>query len=96
MEGLDSFVYNGGSFGLLSLRIEFDLTVPSMNLRGLYNANGNVFGLVPVFGNGNFEIIPRNIRIRGHVVIAASLGGGVSINNMNVVVDPVQLTVRLL
>ncbi|XP_050070982.1 uncharacterized protein LOC126558935 [Anopheles maculipalpis] len=68
VDGLDRFQ---GTLTLNVMQMEFryDFLFPDVIARGQYDADGRVFGLIPVFGFGNFHVAPRDLRIQGTALL---------------------------
>ncbi|XP_040160160.1 uncharacterized protein LOC120898406 [Anopheles arabiensis] len=68
VDGLDRFQ---GTLTLNVMQMEFryDFLFPDVVARGHYDANGRLFGLIPVFGLGNFHVAPRDLRIQGTALL---------------------------
>uniref|UniRef100_A0A4Y0BRV8 Hemolymph juvenile hormone binding protein n=1 Tax=Anopheles funestus TaxID=62324 RepID=A0A4Y0BRV8_ANOFN len=68
VDGLDRFQ---GTLTLNVIQMEFryDFLFPDVVARGQYDANGRLFGLIPVFGLGNFNVAPRDLRIQGTALL---------------------------
>uniref|UniRef100_A0A182MGA8 Uncharacterized protein n=1 Tax=Anopheles culicifacies TaxID=139723 RepID=A0A182MGA8_9DIPT len=68
VDGLDRFQ---GTLTLNVMQMEFryDFLFPDVVARGHYDANGRLFGLIPVFGIGNFNVAPRDLRIQGTALL---------------------------
>ncbi|XP_049281909.1 uncharacterized protein LOC125763116 [Anopheles funestus] len=68
VDGLDRFQ---GTLTLNVIQMEFryDFLFPDIVARGQYDANGRLFGLIPVFGLGNFNVAPRDLRIQGTALL---------------------------
>ncbi|XP_053660333.1 uncharacterized protein LOC128709359 [Anopheles marshallii] len=68
VDGLDRFQ---GTLTLNVIQMEFryDFLFPDVIARGHYDANGRLFGLIPVFGIGNFNVAPRDLRIQGTALL---------------------------
>ncbi|CRK91675.1 CLUMA_CG005324, isoform A [Clunio marinus] len=80
IDGLDGFRINDVRLSLLTMRFVFDFIWPNVRFTGWYNLNGRFGGLVPIFGQGNFVLEPRNFRASGFAQIRF-LGSN---NNLNV------------
>uniref|UniRef100_A0A182K5L4 Hemolymph juvenile hormone binding protein n=1 Tax=Anopheles christyi TaxID=43041 RepID=A0A182K5L4_9DIPT len=68
VDGLDRFQ---GTLTLNVMQMEFryDFLFPDVVARGHYDANGRLFGLIPVFGFGDFHVAPRDLRIQGTALL---------------------------
>ena len=53
----------------MQMEFRYDFLFPDVVARGHYDANGRLFGLIPVFGLGNFHIAPRDLRIQGTALL---------------------------
>lgn len=53
--GLNKFVVNYLDFNLFELSFFFNLSTPTLTLRGDYVANGIVSGIIPFIGEGPFK-----------------------------------------
>uniref|UniRef100_A0A182JMR6 Hemolymph juvenile hormone binding protein n=1 Tax=Anopheles atroparvus TaxID=41427 RepID=A0A182JMR6_ANOAO len=91
VDGLDRF---RGTLTLNVMQMEFryDITFPDVVARGHYDANGRLFGLIPVFGIGNFQVAPRNLRIQGTALLRQLPSGYLHMPalNANVRLDSLQ------
>jgi hypothetical protein len=55
VEGVSTFIVEKIKTNLLLLNAEFGVSVPQINVKGeRYNIEGNVAGLIPIFGEGAF------------------------------------------
>ncbi|XP_058116738.1 uncharacterized protein LOC131288390 [Anopheles ziemanni] len=82
VDGLDRFE---GTLTLNVMQMEFryDFLFPDVIARGHYDANGRLFGLIPVFGFGNFHVAPRNLRIQGTALLRQLPSGYLHMPQLN-------------
>uniref|UniRef100_A0A182ST47 Lipid-binding serum glycoprotein N-terminal domain-containing protein n=1 Tax=Anopheles maculatus TaxID=74869 RepID=A0A182ST47_9DIPT len=82
VDGLDRFQ---GTLTLNVMQMEFryDFLFPDVVARGQYDADGRVFGLIPVFGFGNFHVAPRDLRIQGTALLRQLPSGYLHMPELN-------------
>ncbi|XP_035772878.1 uncharacterized protein LOC118456329 [Anopheles albimanus] len=66
--GLDTFV-GRLQVDLATLRFPFEFRFAELTASGFYDANGRLWGLIPVFGIGDFTVRPRNVLATGFATI---------------------------
>lgn len=49
--------------------MDFDFTLPDVDMSGWYNLNGYLGELIPIFGTGNFFLGPRTWNLAGYFVL---------------------------
>ncbi|XP_058060650.1 uncharacterized protein LOC131211262 [Anopheles bellator] len=54
---------------LTTLRFPFELRFTELTASGFYDANGSLWGLIPIFGIGNFQVRPRGVLATGFATI---------------------------
>lgn len=69
IEGLDAF-QGRLQVNLLSLEFPYEFRYDDeIVIRGFYDMNGRMYGLIPLFGVGDFFIRPKGVRINGTATI---------------------------
>ncbi|XP_052870962.1 uncharacterized protein LOC128276545 [Anopheles cruzii] len=54
---------------LTTLRFPFEFRFTELTAHGFYDASGNLWGLIPIFGIGNFQVRPRGVLATGFATI---------------------------
>ncbi|XP_055680239.1 uncharacterized protein LOC129788200 [Lutzomyia longipalpis] len=70
IDGLSDFVVNDLEFNFEKLDLWIDATLPRLSLAGWYDIDGELGGLLPIFGHGNFSIVLAEM----HVSMNATIG----------------------
>ncbi|XP_052870961.1 uncharacterized protein LOC128276548, partial [Anopheles cruzii] len=74
VDGLDRF-QGTLTLNVMLMQFTYDFVFPDIVANGNYDADGRLFGLIPVFGVGNFAVAPRNLRIQGTALIRQQPSG---------------------
>ncbi|XP_053671691.1 uncharacterized protein LOC128721913 [Anopheles nili] len=82
VDGLDRF-QGTLTLNVMLMEFRFDFLFPDVIAHGHYDANGRLFGLIPVFGVGNFHVAPRDLRIQGTAQLRQLPSGYLHMNELN-------------
>uniref|UniRef100_A0A1Y9H2A1 Hemolymph juvenile hormone binding protein n=1 Tax=Anopheles dirus TaxID=7168 RepID=A0A1Y9H2A1_9DIPT len=81
VDGLDRF-QGTLTLNVMLMEFRYDLLFPDVVAHGQYDADGRLFGLIPVFGFGNFHVAPRDLRIQGTAQLRQLPSGYLHMNEL--------------
>uniref|UniRef100_A0A182N489 Hemolymph juvenile hormone binding protein n=1 Tax=Anopheles dirus TaxID=7168 RepID=A0A182N489_9DIPT len=81
--GLDTFV-GRLQVDLSTLRFPFEFRFDEISANGFYDANGRLWGLIPIFGIGDFAVRPRDILATGFASIADNGHGFLMLSDFSI------------
>ncbi|XP_058117152.1 uncharacterized protein LOC131288851 [Anopheles ziemanni] len=81
--GLDSFV-GRLQVDLSNLRFPFEFRFSELSAHGFYDANGRLWGLIPIFGIGDFSVRPRDILATGFAQITDNGQGFLMLSDFSI------------
>ncbi|KAG1666127.1 hypothetical protein GQR58_019047 [Nymphon striatum] len=73
--GLSKFKIQKLRLDLNKLQFEFGLLIPKLAIKGQYALNGNALNIFPIFGNGEYSVTVRNLKIATHVKVTIDDNG---------------------
>lgn len=84
IEGLDEF-QGRLQVDLLSLRFPFEFRYDDeITISGFYDMNGRMYGLIPLFGIGNFFIRPKGVHLTGAATIGDNGEGMLTLTDFTI------------
>uniref|UniRef100_T1DPV7 Putative hemolymph juvenile hormone binding protein n=1 Tax=Anopheles aquasalis TaxID=42839 RepID=T1DPV7_ANOAQ len=81
--GLDTFV-GRLQVDLATLRFPFEFRFDELTASGFYDANGRLWGLIPIFGIGDFTVRPRNVLATGFATITDNGQGFLMLSDFSI------------
>jgi len=73
VRNIATFVIDNIKTNLLLLKLDFGLTVPEIVAEGEhYKLDGNLGGLLPVYGEGRFDVAVQNLSLAGTVTLGSN------------------------
>uniref|UniRef100_A0A182QKK9 Hemolymph juvenile hormone binding protein n=1 Tax=Anopheles farauti TaxID=69004 RepID=A0A182QKK9_9DIPT len=81
VDGLDRF-QGTLTLNVMLMEFRYDFLFPDVVAQGHYDADGRLFGLIPVFGVGNFHVAPRDLRIQGTAQLRQLPSGYLHMNEL--------------
>uniref|UniRef100_A0AAG5CUJ0 Hemolymph juvenile hormone binding protein n=1 Tax=Anopheles atroparvus TaxID=41427 RepID=A0AAG5CUJ0_ANOAO len=81
--GLDTFV-GRLQVDLSNLRFPFEFRFSELSANGFYDANGRLWGLIPIFGIGDFSVRPRDILATGFAQITDNGQGFLMLSDFSI------------
>ncbi|XP_053659971.1 uncharacterized protein LOC128709013 [Anopheles marshallii] len=81
--GLDTFT-GRLQVELATLRFPFEFNFAELTANGFYDANGRLWGLIPIFGIGDFFVRPRNVVATGFATITDNGHGFLMLSDFSI------------
>nr|XP_040228058.2 uncharacterized protein LOC120952672 isoform X2 [Anopheles coluzzii] len=81
--GLDTFV-GRLQVDLATLRFPFEFRFAEISANGFYDANGRLWGLIPIFGIGDFSVRPRDVVATGFATITDNGQGFLKLSDFSI------------
>ncbi|KAG1666126.1 hypothetical protein GQR58_019046 [Nymphon striatum] len=73
--GLSKFQIEKLHLDLNTLQFEFGLHIPNLAIEGLYTLNGKALNIFPIYGNGEYSVTVKNLKISTHVKVTIDANG---------------------